>query len=247
MPDLSFTTLFIALTFVVAGFAKGMVGVGLLTVAMGLLSLIMAPAMAAAMLIIPAMVTNVWQLVTGPSLRMLARRLATMMVMICIGTAAGIGILTGTSSSLASGTLGAALAVYGVVALAAPRFTVPPRAERWLAPWIGLLTGLLTGATGVFAIPAVPYLGSLGLDKNELIQAMGLSFTVSTLALAAGLAWTGHFKLEAAGYSVLAVAPALAGMFLGQWARNRLDPVAFRRWFLVSLIALGLYMLAHAF
>ncbi len=52
--------------------------------------------------------------------------------------------------------------------------------------------GLLSLPTppGVFAIPAVPYIGALGLSKDELIQALGLSFTVWTIALAAAIvAW----------------------------------------------------------
>jgi uncharacterized membrane protein YfcA len=97
----------------------------------------------------------------------------------------------------------------------------------------------------VFVIPAVPYLASLGLAKEELIQALGLSFTVSTVALAAALALTGNFKLATAAGSLLAVLPALAGMFVGTIVRNKLNPEAFRRWFFAGLIALGLYMLAR--
>ena len=123
---------------------------------------------------------------------------------------------------------------------------MPARAEAWLSPLIGLLTGLITGATGVFVIPAVPYLNSLGLHKDDLIQALGLSFTVSTLALAAALGFGGHYPLVAAVDSLVAVLPALAGMWLGTRLRHRLPPQAFRRWFFVGLVVLGGYMLARA-
>lgn len=243
MIDSNWLALFIGLIFVVAGFVKGVVGMGLPTVAMGLLSLAMTPAAAAAILIIPSLITNVWQLVTGPNFAALVRRLASMMLTLCLGTAIGIGVLIGASSSVASAALGAILAVYGIAGITARRFIVPARIEPWLSPLIGLLTGLITGATGVFVIPAVPYLGSLGLAKEELIQALGLSFTVSTIALAAALALSGNYKLVAAGGSLLAVLPALAGMFLGQHVRNKLHPETFRRWFFIGLIVLGLYML----
>lgn len=238
--------LFVGLTFVAAGFVKGVVGMGLPTVAMGLLSLTMPPATAAAMLIVPSLVTNLWQLLTGPQFLALARRLATMMLALCLGTFLGIGVLTGNSSSAASAALGAILAVYGGVGIVARRFTVPRRMEPWLSPLIGVLTGLITGATGVFVIPAVPYLSALGFAKDDLIQALGLSFTVSTVALAAALALSGHYKIEAAASSLLAVLPALGGMYLGQYVRNRLNPEAFRRWFFVGLIVLGVYMLVRA-
>ena len=132
-----------------------------------------------------------------------------------------------------------------LVGLIAVRMTLPPAWETWLSPLVGTLTGLVTAATGVFVVPAVPFLQALGLTKDELVQALGLSFTVSTIALAAGLAGDGAYGATLAGTSLLAIAPALAGMALGQWARSRLRPETFRRWFFVGLLALGLYMAAR--
>ena len=245
MSETSSIAIWIGLTFVAAGFVKGVVGIGLPTVAMGALSLVMPPASAAAVLVVPSLVTNLWQLLSGPAFGVLLRRLATMMLGLCVGTILGISVLTGQSASLAGAALGAVLAIYGAIGLAAPHLRVPTNAEPWLSPVIGLVTGLVTGATGVFVIPAVPYLNSLGLSKEELIQALGLSFTVSTLALAVALALSGHFQLAAAGNSLLAVVPALAGMFIGQRLRGKLQPEAFRRWFFIGLVVLGIYMIAR--
>jgi hypothetical protein len=240
------TAIFIAMTFAAAGFVKGVVGMGLPTVAMGLLSLSMGPAAAASILVVPSLVTNVWQLFAGPHFGIVLRRLATLMAAICLGTALGISVLTGASSSFASAALGTILALYGLIGLAARQFRVAPRTEAWLSPLIGIITGLLTGATGVFVVPAVPYLNSLGLARDALIQALGLSFTVSTIALATALAMTGKYELAAAGNSVLAVIPALAGMFVGQRVRDKLHPDAFRRWFFIGLVILGGYMVLRA-
>lgn len=246
MSDTITVALFVGIAFFAAGFVKGVVGMGLPTVAMGLLGLAMPPAAAAVLLIVPSLVTNVWQLLAGPKLRALVRRFGTMMLALILGTSLSIGVLTGSSAFLASAALGAILAVYGVVGLTARKFTLSAGAESRLSPVIGLLTGLITGATGVFAIPAVPYLNSVGLAKDDLIQALGLAFTVSTLALGAALAASGKFQLVSAGSSLLAVVPALAGMVIGQRLRNRLHPEAFRRWFFIGLVALGIYMFARA-
>ena len=98
------------------------------------------------------------------------------------------------------------------------------------------------GGTGVFVIPAVPYLQALGLGKDDLVQALGLSFTVSTIALAVGLGARGVFQLDDLALSALAVLPALGGMWAGQVVRNRISPVTFRRGFLVCLLLLGVEM-----
>jgi uncharacterized membrane protein YfcA len=245
MSDTTTMFLWVGLTFVVAGFVKGVVGMGLPTVAMGVLSLAMPPAAAAAMLVVPSFVTNIWQLLAGPAFAPLLRRLATMMLAVFVGALVGIGVLTGQSAYWAEAALGAVLALYGAVGLAAPHFTVSPKAERWLSPVIGLITGLFTGATGVFVIPAVPYLNSLGLAKEELIQALGLSFTVSTIALACALSLSGQFKFAAALNSAFAVVPALVGMFIGQRLRDKLPPETFRKWFFAGLVVLGMYMMAR--
>lgn len=246
MPDSSTAILIIAFTFLLAGMVKGVIGMGLPTVAMGLLSLAIPPVQAAALLVIPSLVTNLWQLLAGPSFSALSRRFCIMMIAIVAGTLAGIGLLTGSAGPLAIIALGIVLAVYGVVGLCAVRLTIPARHQPWLSPAVGLFTGVLTGATGIFVIPAVPYFNSLGLSKEELIQTLGLSFTVSTLALAAGLLFKGQFALQLATHSLLALLPALGGMFLGQQLRNRLKQEVFRRWFFAGLLVLGIYMALRA-
>ena len=116
---------------------------------------------------------------------------------------------------------------------------MPAAAESWAGPLVGVATGLVTGATGVFVVPAVPYLGSLGLERDDLVQALGLSFTISTLALAAGLAWHGALPTGAAGASLLALVPSLTGMVLGGYLRARVQPETFRLIFFAGLLVLG--------
>lgn len=230
-------------TFLLAGAVKGMIGLGLPTVAMGLLGLAMLPAQAAALLIIPSTVTNVWQLTTGGHLRSLLRRLGPMLGMVFLGTCAGWVLIGMSGGPWMTRALGGALALYALTGLFLPTLRVPPGAERWLGPLCGLVTGLITSATGVFVIPAVPYLQALGLERNELVQALGLSFTVSTLALAAGLLWNGALTGGEVGASLIALAPALLGMALGQWLRQRVSAALFKRVFFIGMGALGLHLL----
>jgi hypothetical protein len=72
-------------TFLLAGFVKGVIGLGLPTIGMGLLAVVMAPAQAAALLVVPSFVTNVWQLALGPGIGSLLRRLWPMLLGICLG------------------------------------------------------------------------------------------------------------------------------------------------------------------
>src|SRR5262245_36428912 len=148
MSDHALVVAIVVGTFMLAGLVKGIIGTGLPTVAMGVLSMVMPPAEAAAILVIPSIATNIWQMAAGPALAALVRRFSLMLVGIVAGTFATIGLLTGTSTVIATGALGAVLAAYGAHGLTAARLDIGPEAERWLSPIMGLITGMLTGATG---------------------------------------------------------------------------------------------------
>ena len=236
-------TLLVIGTFLLAGTVKGIIGLGLPTVAMGMLGLAMLPVQAAALLIIPSTVTNLWQLAFGGHLSALLKRLWPMLLLIFLGTGLGTVWLGMDGGHWVVRALGGALLVYALSGLLLPTFKVKPAAERWLGPVCGLITGLITSATGVFVIPAVPYLQALGLNRDQLVQALGLSFTVSTLALAAGLAWRGTLGGGEINASLLALVVGLLGMWLGQALRRRISAVLFKRVFFIGMALLGGHLL----
>lgn len=234
------------LTFLLAGLAKGLTGMGLPTVAMGLLGVLMPPAAAAAMVIVPSFVTNSWQLLAGPAATRLLRRLRLLLLGIAVGTAGSARLLVKVDPKWSGLALGIALMLYAAFALLSPAAVVAAHVEPWLSPIVGLVTGAITGATGVFVMPAVPYMQALQLDKDELVQALGLSFTVSTIALGGGLLLHGALRMEQAALSTLALVPALAGVWLGRRLRARMSPKHFRRLFLTFLLLLGLNLAARS-
>jgi uncharacterized membrane protein YfcA len=234
----------VASIFFAAGLVKGVLGMGLPTFAMGVLGLFMPVAQAAGLLTLPSLVTNVWQAFGGGALRAVVARLWTLQ----LGVVAGVlcaSWLPRQDDGASRGLLGACLLAYGISGLAGwrPR-PLARRLERVAAPVVGAVTGVITALTGVFVLPAVPYLQSLQLGRQQLAQALGLSFTTSTIALAGLLAARGQFGLAGSVHSALALAPALAGMLLGQRLRDGMSEVGFRRCFFGGLVLLGLWLLA---
>ncbi|CAN5829329.1 sulfite exporter TauE/SafE family protein [soil metagenome] len=251
MPDIHNLPLLalVAAVFVLAGFVKGVIGLGLPTITMGLLSVVMLPVQAAALLVVPSLVTNLWQ-IGGPGLLALLRRIAPMLFGVCVGVALGAGWLTGAGGGMAarwaSGGLGLALVVYAGLGLLHWHPRVAASKEWWLGPLVGVATGLVTAATGVFVIPAVPYLQALGMEKEALVRALGVSFLVSTIALALSLGHGGALEPTTLLASLSAVVPALAGMMIGQWLRLRVSAATFKKCFLFGLLLLGVYLAARA-
>lgn len=229
--------------FFAAGIVKGLLGMGLPTLAMGLLGLLMPVPQAAALLTLPSLVTNVWQAWAGSALRTLLARLWRMQAGIVVGVGCA-ALLPSQDDGCARALLGGCLLAYGLSGWAGWRMRpLSPRMQRIAAPAVGAVTGLLTAATGVFVLPAVPYLQSLQLDRHQLAQALGLSFTTSTMALGAFLAARGQLGIAGSLHSALALAPALAGMAVGQKLRDAMSESLFRRCFFSGLVMLGAWLL----
>ena len=232
----------IAAAFLFAGFVKGVIGLGLPTVAMGLLAVTMPPAQAIAIVIVPAIVTNIWQTFVGPYLADSIRRLWPLMAGTVIGIWLNAGMLTGPYARYGTIVLGALLVIYAIVGLSRFSFKVARKHEKWVGGIVGLITGLVSAATGVQVIPSMPFMQAIGMEKYELVQALGVFFAVATLALAFSLTSVGLLSAATALPGAIAMAAAFAGMFIGQAVRSRMHPEAFRRWFLIAMIFLGLYL-----
>ncbi|MBI4969346.1 MAG: sulfite exporter TauE/SafE family protein [Rhodospirillales bacterium] len=238
-------TIFLAGVFLLAGLVKGVIGLGLPTLSMGLLSLVMRPAEAAAILIAPALITNLWQMLMGRHLASVVRRLWPVMLGVIGGTLWGADWLITADARLGKTLLGITLTIYALSGFFAVPLSLQPRKEIWLGPLVGAATGLISAATGVFVMPAVPYLQALGFSKEDFVQALGLSFTVSTLALALALASTSTLNWSLGPMAIGTTAVACLGMLLGQVVRQRLTTQKFRLIFFLGLLMLGVYLAAH--
>jgi uncharacterized membrane protein YfcA len=209
---------------------------------MGLLAVNMAPSRAIAIVIVPAIVTNIWQTFAGPYLRDIVRRLWPLL----LGTAIAIwlcgGLMTGPYAKYGSIVLGILLVIYAIVTLVKFQFKTAPQNEKWVGGIAGVLTGVVSAATGVQVIPSMPFMQSIGMEKSELVQALGLYFTVATMAQAFNLTSAGLLTAATAVPGIVAMITAFAGMFIGQAVRDRMEPEQFRRWFLIAMLLLGIYL-----
>ncbi|HEY0953426.1 MAG TPA: TSUP family transporter [Roseateles sp.] len=229
----------VAASFVLAGFVKGVSGMGLPTLAMALLSLQLPAASAAALMLLPALLTNAAQCLGRHGAELL-RRLWPLWLGLILGT---LWIpLPGLGSGTARRALGVVLVGYGLFGLARARLPAPGAHAGWVGLLAGGIGGALSAATGVFVMPLVPYLQALQLPRAALIQALGISFTLASLALAARLgqervAWPSAVALA------VAMGAAWGGMALGARWRERLPTLAFQRALYAVFLLLGALMI----
>ena len=245
MPDIAILLTILG-TFVLAGAVKGVIGLGLPTVSLALLTVALDLPSAMALLLVPSFVTNLWQAAVGGNGVAILRRIWPFLLMATVTVWLGATALTRVDLPLLSALLGLLLMAYATINLGGLRLTITTRQEVWAGPLVGTANGILTGMTGSFVVPGVMFLQAIGLPRDMLIQAMGMLFTASTLALALALQGNDLLSLDLGLLSAAALLPAAAGMVLGQRIRQRLSEPLFRQVFFVSLLVMGAYIIASA-
>lgn len=235
-----------AVAFLVAGFVKGVIGLGLPTTSVAILSTVVDLRAAVAIVVAPAIVTNLWQATQGGMLVTLFKRYWLMNTGVVIGTWLGTVLLFMLNQSVLLTLLGIVVCVYALFNLFAVSLTVPPRSERPLAPFVGLLSGVLTGTTGSVGIPVAIFLDALRLDKDTFVRAIALSFMISATILGAGLLHQGGMSRDQALVSCASLVPAFFGMYVGSKLRARLSPDRFRTYVMVFLLIIAANLLRKA-
>jgi uncharacterized protein len=236
----------VLLSFVLAGAVKGLSGMGLPALSMALLGLWMPPAEAAALMVWPAVLTNIVQC-TGPHWRALLRQLWPLWAgMVLLTVATPLPDLREAGSTARVG-LGLVLLAYGLWGWFKPALPDLRPHARLAGGAVGGVTGIVAAATGVFSMPLAPFLQTLKLEREAMVQALGISFMLATLALMVRLRDTIDWSAPAdAGLVVGAVLATFVGVGLGWRYRRRLAVAQFQRVLFAVFAGLGVLMLVRA-
>lgn len=237
----------VALTFLVAGFVKGVIGLGLPTVTLALLALPLGLETTLAVLMVPMVVTNIWQALDGPHLRDILHRFWPYLLAAIIGVWAGLQVLVWAESNLLLALLGVVLSVNSVLSFT--RFKVPaPRAEterRW-SVFCGASGGVMFGMTGNFIVPGVMFLQALEVNRHYLVQLLGVALGTISAAMAVGMGGYNLIGGDVLLVSVAGLAPVFLGMWLGARFRHAVPEPVFRKLFYTGLLLAGVWMTYNA-
>jgi uncharacterized membrane protein YfcA len=221
---------------------KGVIGLGMPTISIALLSLGMGLPAALQIIVVPTLVTNIWQALAGDGLARLLKRFAVLLVGMMAGVWVGYGLLFRNHPKIMTAVLGVAIVAYALSGLLRIPLLPRIRRERIASPLVGIATGILAGGTGNLSMPALAYFDRLGLARHDLVQMLGISFSLGTLALGTAVAGHGDYEGSLLLASAIAVVPAGIGMTLGQRARGRMSEIGFRRALYVGLLLLGMQL-----
>ena len=231
-----------AVAFTLAGFVKGVVGFGFPVITLIILTLTTGLLDALAIIVIPTIVTNVWQGLSGPYLRVIARRMGLYILVSATFIWLTSAYLTVVDIRWPTAMLGGVLFIFALSRLLNVRLSVSPRWERPLSVPLGAINGMLTGMTGSFMVPSVLFMQAMGFQRDMLVQAMGVFFAISTMMLALSLGRNDLISMEHLRLSLFALVPSIFGLYIGRWIRLRINEERFQQVFLVSVLLLGGYI-----
>ena len=236
----------VCVIFIVAGLIKGIVGNGLPVISIGLLTLMLGLQEAIALAVIPAFATNIWQASKGGYFFFLVRRLWPYLLASIISVTLGTFLLIAINASILTVILGLLLAAYSILGIVGKEFKIAPNWEKIAGPVFGAMTGLIAGMTGSPAYPGMYFLNGLGFSRNQLVQALGLSFSLASLSVAISMNNSGLLNLDQILLSVGAVIPAMAGMEVGTRIRHKMSEGMFKKFFYSSMLVLGGYLIVRS-
>lgn len=230
MPlSLAWATLSIVLAAILlGGLVKGVAGFGYAVTSTALLALVLEPAAAVTVMILPTLVANVPLLgeLDRAELTACVRRFWPYVIAALVGTLAGMAVLDRIPRAALA--LGLGLVTFTYVLTAQPYRELPGSGAvvgRLFSPgmrtklWLGLASGVVFGASNI-AVQVVAYLDHLELDRSTFVGVLALVLVgISTVRI--GAAWSlglyGTGSLLA--LSGVAVFPGLAGVYAGRLAR----------------------------
>ncbi|MEO1494389.1 MAG: sulfite exporter TauE/SafE family protein [Pseudomonadota bacterium] len=228
-----------------AATAKGVTGLGFSTTCLAIVALTVGLKNALPLLIIPSISTNLMVMAGAGHFTETVRRFWPMYLATIPGVIAGLWLLGSVDGIAAGIALGVVLIGYCTFAYANPNLRLPARLERPLQPVSGLLTGIVNGTTGSQVMPSMPFLMALHMEKNRFVQAINISFTLSSLIMVIGLNRMGLFTTEGVVLSIIGTVFAVAGIRLGERVRDRLNADQFRLAVLAMLSVMGLVLIAR--
>jgi uncharacterized membrane protein YfcA len=233
---------FILTAYVVAGGIKGLTGIGFSTSCLPIMALRLDLRVAIPLVIVPSIASNIVVMVQAGCFREAVSRFWPLYVASIPGLMIGLSILVSIDVDTSKAVLGLVLVSYSLWALRNKPLSLCVEWERILKIPAGFCTGFVNGLTGSQVMPVLPYLLSLNLGKRAFVQAINISFTLSSLIMLFGMNRLGHLSSDTFLTAVCGLVPVLLIVSLAGRLQNQLTGASHRKLVLTFLLVMGLVL-----
>ncbi|MFN5512861.1 MAG: sulfite exporter TauE/SafE family protein [Burkholderiales bacterium] len=238
-PPTAWTLLAVAGAFVIGGVVKGLLGVGLPLITVPLLALVIPSPKAIALMVMPIVLSNLWQSAVGGQTRSALNRFASLLVPMVILTAITAHLTLDLPVRTLNMLVGGAVLIATAMIAWQPKLHVAPHVERRWGALVGVLTGILGGISSLMGPFLISYLVALRLPREVFVGSISLIYLAGALPLYAVMAFSGVLGWAEIAASTLALAPMSLGMFAGTRLRQHVSEALFRKLMLVFLVCVA--------
>lgn len=227
---------------VAAGIIKGATGIGYSSCALPFLVAAVGLKPAVAMLVLPAMASNVMVVFSAGHIKSTVQQFWPLYFATLPGILFGISVLSTVDQDIATKVLGVLIVAQGIQSILQPHFRISDNVAQVLRVPVGLLNGF-TGLTGSQVMPLMPYMLALNLGPQQFVQAVNLAVISASLFLGTCLMAVGMMQMNMLALSIAAIGPALLGVKLGTSCRARINDRQFRQLVVITLMGIGLMLI----
>jgi hypothetical protein len=232
-----------ALAIGAGAFVKGVTGAGLPVIAVPVLAVFFGVPKSIAVLVVPVLLTNAWQMIEFREARAQVRFLPWLLVAAVPGILVGTWLLAELPERQLAMGLGVMVICYIAIQLLHPSFSISGPLAGRLAPLAGFLAGGLQGATGISAPVSVTFLHSLRLSREAYIFALSSLFLVFSSTQIPALSYAGFLTWQVLLEGLLAIVPAFAMLPVGSFVGRRIPREVFNKIVLLVLATIALKLL----
>ncbi|MEM8790510.1 MAG: sulfite exporter TauE/SafE family protein [Pseudomonadota bacterium] len=230
-----------------AGTIKGTVGIGMPTAAVGMMSQVIDPRAAIAMVVVPSMLTNAWQVWrSGDIMGAVGRYRWFLLFLVGMILIVSLGFTARVPTDTLIFVLGCIVVIFSVMSLGWAPPVIPERHDRTGQIIAGGIAGGLGGLTAIWAPPMIVYLTGRRVERDEFVRASGLIIFSGTMPLLFTFSQNGMMDRDDFMLGVAMTIPAMIGFQIGEKIRGYLDTERFRTVVLVLFLLLGLNLIRRA-
>jgi len=211
------------------GVIKGTLGVGLPMFAVPVMSLFIGSTQSIALVSVPVLVSNIWQVWQEGSLKASLKRFWPLMLTQAVLTVCSVYWTLSFSVSELNQVLAFALILAVVLMAFKPSFNIPPEKEPMASALVGVTSGLLGGASSLMGPIVISYMVSLKLHRDEFVGCISVIYLNAAWPLYLAMWHFGKMEMDDIAYSFLAIIPMFIGLQTGRKIRHRLSEETFRR------------------
>ncbi len=245
LPTLTF--FYILLAYFIGGITQGILGVGLITVVISLLSFVVDVKETIALVIIPTIITGFFQMINGSNLKVIIKDTKYFLVFSTLIIVPGVFLLNVLDSDLILIFIAILLFMNSSLSLSNRVVAIPNHQNSIIQLLTGSLNGFIIGLTSIYTMPFVFLLQSLKYNKEKTVQFMGLAFLLYSSMQFISFSYIKLISINTIVPSLIVTLPVITGFLLGKKIRSFISEKLFKKLFYLMLLLMSGIILINAF